>query len=114
MKKFNNREFKIWDYRYSHSSLLIRSRWQGTNIDLIFEEVKFISIPETMNGLEIIEDKEQYHEEIIEIHGSYIEIDNLFILRSEGRLGYIVARLLEVQENNLEHHQSSLDPKLYL
>ena len=61
----SNRKFRIWHYTVSHSLLIIRSEKQyddveylvkntpNCTIDIEFADVKFISLPDNINGLNI-------------------------------------------------------------
>ncbi len=51
---YPDREFKIWEYRVSHRSLLIRSP-KGTgvkrNVDLVFVGVDYMALPSRLHGV---------------------------------------------------------------
>jgi len=61
----SNRNFKIWHYIVSHSTLIIRSERQyhdveysvkyepNCTIDIEFSGIEFISLPDKMDGLKI-------------------------------------------------------------
>lgn len=65
MKYQSNRNFRLWHYIASHSTLIIRSEKQyheveylnkyspNCTIDIEFYGVEFISLPDSLNGLNI-------------------------------------------------------------
>ncbi len=86
----NNRKFKLWAYSVSHSSLIIRSEKQyhdveypseyvpNCTIDIEFSGVEFISLPETLHGLNIRRENGKY---------SFDENSEHYIKASSCRIG---------------------------
>lgn len=101
----SNRYFIIFDYFPSHGKLLLRSQKvdESPNIDIIFQNVKYISTPTNFKGLRLsIAANVPAEFEI------FTEYSTIFKIESENKSSYIVAGLVNIYENELEFHESSL------
>lgn len=96
IKKYNcKRIYRIWMYTVSHATLILRSEKQypdvdykykydnpNVTIDITFNAVDFISLPEKIVGLEIIKKGNKY---IINNNENwYVRAANCFIGKYEG------------------------------
>ncbi|MCX8531933.1 hypothetical protein [Chryseobacterium luquanense] len=105
----SNRNFRIWAYTVSHSSLLLRSEMKypdqdnytdsvSSNIDLEFWEVSYINLPSDFLGLCIREITEESLPK--KISRDFLRFDmKIFELKSQKSTYYIIAGGLLVGEN---------------
>ena len=108
----SRRDFKIWDYNVSHKQLLLRSPRTGANkenIDVIFWDVEFVSIPSVMQGIAIrtATEEEQMRFVAGERTASKHQTHTYRIL-SESDHGFVIASGCKVLKNILEIFDSSL------
>ena len=108
-KDFSNRKFKFWFYQISHSEAIIRSpkvdldKVYDTNIDIYLGDISYIEIPWILYGLQIEEGKEQDKIYLSQKLGKDIPVEKIIVLISESKRYYVVASIIEVWENNLDH-----------
>ena len=108
-KDFSNRKFKFWFYQISHSEAIIRSpkvdldKVYDTNIDIYLGDISYIEIPLILYGLQIEEGKEQDKIYLSQKLGKDIPVEKIIVLISESKRYYVVASIIEVWENNLDH-----------
>lgn len=91
----SERKFRIWDYKVSHSQLLIRSPQSAdvaTNIDLVFWGVERIDLPTSFQGVVMLR-----------------EVDGLIHIQSGGQSYRVAAGGFKVLENTLDIFESSLE-----
>lgn len=101
--EFPSRTFQAWDFTVSHGSLLIRSpRGQEDleNADVCFVGVEFMSIPRTFKGLRIVPGSDRDAVVVAPLAGAFSSEAKVFLLRSEGRTGIVVAADCSVSMND--------------
>lgn len=99
---YSDREFKIWDYRVSHGSLLIRSP-KGTgisrNVDLVFVGVDYMALPSRLHGAMLsfgtVEDRMTVTALIGDSYAGQV-----YVLVSEECRHFVVAAACQVDEND--------------
>jgi hypothetical protein len=92
--------FQVWEFRVSHSQLLIRSPRSSEapkNIDVVFVGVAFMEVPDIFRGLSVREGDSSQKGHIV------------YVLTSQGQQYRIVAAGATVIENELDLFESSLE-----
>lgn len=91
----SKRKYRIWMYTVSHKTLILRSEKQyfdveyeckydepRMTIDLVFNSVEFISLPEKIEGIEIVKNEDIF---IINSNVNWmVKAANCFICKYEG------------------------------
>ena len=115
MKIFtSDRYFTLFDFRLSHSQLLLRSSKTDrheNNIDIIIFDVQFLEMPISFWGI-LIEDQTDVYIDNTQFvkYKKYIETDSsrIFSIKTKDNIFHIVASYLKIYENQLEFHETSL------
>ena len=101
----SDQNFKIWEYTVSHSILLLRYHEVDSDkvVDIIFEGVEFLQIPEKFIGLEILEASEAEN-------GAFTKYlkpsppkpasSKIYVLVTSNIRYYVVASFCHVYEHN--------------
>ena len=87
--KFEGR-FQWWSYTVSHGQLLLRSppsQTRTTQVDVLFKNVSSLSLPTTLDDLEVIDGENSKLSTIVGPVGG----KDLFIVRARNVEGYVVA-----------------------
>ena len=104
------RPFQMWFYNVSHRRLLLRSTKQNrfsTRVDVYFEFVEAMHLPTSIDGLSITELTEPA--EISDFLAKFRlqTVEKIFVLRSPGQVGYVIANSVRVNEDQLEYSDPS-------
>lgn len=86
--KYDGR-FQWWSYTVSHGQLLLRctpSVKRATQVDVLFKNVSSVSIPTTLEDLEVLDGDETTPVMLGPVGGR-----NVFVVRAKGIDGYVVA-----------------------
>jgi hypothetical protein len=108
----NGRNFQLWEYQVSHSSLLLRSPRRGDqkyNIDIIFFGVEFISVPRHLEDFAIVEAGKEEIQFLGSLIGKSVDRDNVFVLEAAKARHLVVAAGMKVDENELDIFDSPFD-----
>lgn len=119
MEIFNlNRNFKLWAYTVSHSSLILRSEMRypdqddsenyQCNIDLEFSAVSYINIPSKLERLSIKEINEKKLPKEID-RNLLIYNMKIFELQSNEKKYYIIAGSLLIGKNTWQNQDRIFD-----
>jgi hypothetical protein len=85
-------KFKMWEYRVSHQSLLIRNiKSAGGNTDMIFMGVEYLNIPVLLNGVEVFlcEDGDVVKNKVDFFSSG--ESSKIYFVRSGGGEGFVIS-----------------------
>ena len=102
--------FRLWEYRVSHGSLLLRSPKDAmfaTNIDVAFVGVEYLRMSTRLPGLRVVESTFAHYEE--ELGGSGSLSGATFLLVSSAGSGLVVAAAYRVSEHDEEFLWSPFD-----
>ncbi|UQA91543.1 hypothetical protein [Streptomyces halobius] len=102
------REFQVWQYSVSHSTLLLRSvNVEGfdTRLDVAFMAVELMHLRPYYSHLEISEAHSEERERILGSHSSTKAAGTLYLLN--GGKGYVLARRCSWHEDLGDHHTPS-------
>lgn len=108
----SNRTFRLWEYRVSHSQLLIRSpkhQQFPTNVDIIFAGVEYLELPIRWENLSIGEGTEEEINEIRVLLKRNMPHSKMYILHEGETRFKVVAAGMKVFENELDMFESSLE-----
>jgi hypothetical protein len=97
-----NSVFKLWEYRVSHSQLLIRRprlSEASRNVDLKFYDVEYVDLPSVFPGLEIAEANQKEIAFASGRLGRPVESERVIVLESRGERYIVVAGALVVEES---------------
>lgn len=120
MNYTSNRDFRIWNYSVSHSTLLLRGLQKITdesdvaiesifNIDIEFWDTSYIEIPDSLKGIEIREIKENIPRRLTK----FIKSDStVFQIESENQKFYIIAYGYAIGKNAWTNKDRIQDPYL--
>lgn len=103
--KYDGR-FQWWSYDVSHGQLLLRSTpssARSTQVDVLFKNVSSVSIPTTLDDLEVL-DGEGSH--VPTINGP-VGGHNVFVIRASGVEGYVLAGAVFHREWQGKHSDPS-------
>ncbi len=102
--------FKVWEYKVSHSQLLIRSPIStGGNLDLIFQAVSFVCLPTIFRDGVVVSALDDI-EPIGPVSRDDLEPSScVFLLKAPSPQWVVVASRLRVEHNDLELFESSLE-----
>jgi hypothetical protein len=102
MISFAERDFRVWHYSVSHSSLLIRSPKDSanlTNVDLLFVGVKYVDLAQKLSGPSLIVGDEADSIAVSRaLSRSLSANESVVALVAAGRRNLVVATAFEVQE----------------
>ncbi len=96
------RPFRVWLYTVGHRTLLLRSpatAEQPTRIDVLFKPTGFMALRTTLDGLCIIEAPADDPGVPAEVVGAATEETRIFALRSGDAVGWVVAGICAVHED---------------
>ncbi|MFH9823200.1 MULTISPECIES: hypothetical protein [Streptomyces] len=96
-----DRDFKIWNYSFSYSSLLLRSAPkfdQDLRVDVLFSNVKRMNIPVKFAGLSIEDGEFEAERERLGIEEAPDEPFKLFLLN--GGPSYVLATHCQWHEDH--------------
>jgi len=107
------RRFRVWDYNVSHKQMLIRSPHGADdpmNFDILFFGVEYVDLASTMKGVSFDQPTDRDYEAVAQRMGKSVQIPKkLFVIVSSGIRYYVVAAYMNVQENQLDFMESSLE-----
>ncbi|MBL8205313.1 MAG: hypothetical protein JNM09_13845 [Blastocatellia bacterium] len=118
IKKFcSNEIFQVWDHLVSHNYFLLRcaiSNTRSENIDIIFFYTKYLELPTTLRGLELVIDhNHSTQQQIAERAGiTFDEHLKVFSLKSMEKIFYIAAYSASIHINTLPMFDSPLHAML--
>jgi hypothetical protein len=101
----SDRQFRLWDYNISHRQLLLRSTKSEShvdNIDIVFWSVAWISLPTSVEGIEIHVSKDPVLSMPHNAEGV------LYRFVSGANVHHILAHGCRVMSNILDSFDSSL------
>ena len=117
----SNRSFRFWAYTVSHNVLLLRSSLtfedvdgydpsMKYNIDIEFNGVGYIDIPDTIDGIEL----EEIAKELPKKFQRYSKSMGykVFEIKSDGKLYYIIAAGYMIGKNAWIEQNRILNPDL--
>ncbi|MEU2760137.1 hypothetical protein [Streptomyces sp. NPDC007094] len=103
-----NREFQVWQYSVSHSTLLLRSvnvEGFNTRLDVAFMAVELMHLQPDYGHLEISEANNEERGQILGAQSSDSAAGTLYLLN--GGEGYVLARKCSWHEDLGDHHAPS-------
>jgi len=110
-----NREFQIWQYSVSHSSLLIRSPYNKSmnincNVDIYFSDVRYMAIPKFLGEILMVEPNESEKKYLEKIMNENLKLEDITVLESinNGFRYHIIAMEPIVELNNMELFQTKV------
>lgn len=113
LASYTDRTFKLWEYWTSHGSMLIRSQKKSADdltIDLIFQAVDYLEIPEILRGITIDSAQPTEHARLESILGKKIRLRDIHVLTtSSNNRHFVVAALFRISESKLEFFESPFD-----
>ena len=101
--------FKLWEYRVSHSQLLIRCpklSASSKNIDVQFYNVEYVDLPSLFQDMAIDEPNQ---DEILFASrrlGRQVDNERVIVVRNGNQRHIVVAGAVVVSENNMEIFES--------
>jgi hypothetical protein len=102
---YPQRTFKLWEYKVSHGSLLIRSPKgpEATlNVDILCFSLEYLAAPTRMRGLDLLEPSDEDLLRLAGALGKEVSASRARVILSEGRRLPIVAGRFVVSENDDE------------
>jgi hypothetical protein len=105
-----SRSFRLWEYRVSHGSLLLRSPKNerfATNIDVVFVGVECVRMSTQLSGLRVVESMAAHFEE--ELADSGPLSGEVFSLLCSAGSGLVVAAACKVSEHDEDFLWSPFD-----
>lgn len=103
------REFQVWQYSVSHSTLLLRSidvEGFETRIDVLFASVELMHLRPVFARLDITEASEAERGRILGNSDSEMRLPGKLYVINEGE-GYVLARQCAWHEDLGDHHAPS-------
>ena len=98
--------FQWWSYTVSHGQLLLRStksRQRDTQVDVLFKDVVFVSIPTSLENIEILE-----ADDADRPTGLELEKDRkIFVVRGTDFSGFVAAAVVLHAEGTGAHNDPS-------
>jgi hypothetical protein len=91
--------FQWWSYLNGHSQLLLRSAKsveRPIQIDILFKDVKDVSLPTVMDGFKLLEASDGASKSM-----------RHFVVQSRDHKGYVIAGSVFCDEGNHECHEQS-------
>ncbi len=114
--KYKGRFFKIWQFDISHQRLLVRSPRRDAeeplkNIDIRFFGVDYMDIEKGWLGLHVVAPTDTDMQSLTRRLGRTPQLPaKMFVLVSaDGRRQIVVAASMEIEENELDIMESSLE-----
>jgi hypothetical protein len=109
------RQFQLWAYAVGMRRLLLRSNQTESNptrIDVLFQGVRAINLPTSVNGLRISEAREEEQRRISGQTGLLADDDNRFyVVSGQSFSGYVIASLcVEIEDDGSYDDPSELWP----
>ena len=110
----SGRYFTLFDYKVSHSQLLIRSQKSEihmNNIDIIVFGVKFLQIPKSFWGLSIEEISGDYGKIVhskISVNRDIVLGMNLYAISTQKLEYYVFGAFCKIYVNKLDFSETSL------
>jgi hypothetical protein len=111
----SDRTFKVWEYQVSHGQLLVRSPKapasasspeRTTNLDIAFNGVEYMALPQIMRGAELVFAEPAELESLTKIVGRPLSIDCVMVFRSGSQRFPVVAASVSVSENDWDIFES--------
>lgn len=105
------RVFQLWAFTVGMNRLLLRSvksESHPTRIDVLFQNVKAMSLPTQLDGLVITEPVPARERDLIEETGLMPDEGTVFFeIETSGRTGFVVAGVVVVDEDQGEFFEPS-------
>jgi len=117
----SSRKFLVWQYAVDKKQLLIRSPkgWQtnstpseGTNLDLLFNSVKYWKLPACLIGIELVYPSCEEVSNLESILETKINASELRLIVSNAQQFYVIASELEISENNLDIFETTIQQNI--
>ena len=108
-KRFNGRNFQLWEYNVSHGQMLVRSPknpTQSVNVDITFAGVEYVDLPRHLRGLEIDNPTPAEVACAAERLGKPIKAKEVTVLKAGSKRHLIVATFVKVTEADMEMFDS--------
>ena len=87
-----DRKFRLATYRCSHSQLLLRSEQSPTRLDILFKDVSACELRTFLSGLSIEEvEPDEVKDRASNAIDAMEDGQKIYLLKSEGWTGYVVA-----------------------
>lgn len=107
----SERVFQVWAYSVSMSRLLLRSTKSetfSTRVDVLFQNVKAMSLPTSLDGLVVEIADSAAAERVTRETGLLADEDTTFFkLRTAHGVGYVVAGVVVADEDHGEYFEPS-------
>jgi hypothetical protein len=108
---YSERRFQVWAYSVSLGRLLLRSTKSDTfptRVDVLFQNVKALKLPTSLDGLTIAEADDDERSEIEAATGIVLDVDAAgFVVRCGSMDGFVVAGVCVGREDDAEHFEPS-------
>ncbi len=99
----SERSFRLWELHVGHSRLLVRSGRNydddSENVDLVFDGVVWIQVPDWLKGLVIREVSGEVAESVLRNVWFETQHVRVFELASQGRTYFVAASFLRIETN---------------
>lgn len=109
--RLSDRSFQLWAYTVSHAQLLLRSNKTDRHprrLEILFRDVASIDLPTRMEGLEVAAATPEQAAPIRSRLGeARVGYRTVYVLRSGGHTGYVVAGLLTAHEDDGSYYTPS-------
>lgn len=106
----SDRRFQLWEYSVSHGQLLLRSNpteYDHVRIELYFKGVSFISLPSSLDGVDVLERSRDSLPGFLARLGNDIDC-RAFVLKSKDEEFFVLALALFVHQAELEFFEPSV------
>ena len=104
------RVFQLWAYTVGMGRLLMRSTKNetfATRIDVLFQNVKALQIPTSLDGLVVTEADDELADRVESETGILREESRFFAIETTRGVGYIVAGVMVSKEDEGEYFEPS-------
>jgi hypothetical protein len=104
------RTFQLWAYTVGMARLLLRSTKNetfATRIDVLFQNVKALQVPTSLDGLVVTEADGELAKRIESDTGMLFEESHFFAIETARGVGYIVASVMVSREDEGEYFDPS-------
>lgn len=104
------RRFQLWDYTVGMARLLLRSTKNETfttRIDVLFQNVKAMQLPTSLDGLVVTEADDELAKRIASETGILREESHFFAIETARGVGYVVAGVMVSREDEGEYFDPS-------
>jgi hypothetical protein len=101
---YPDRRFKVWEFRVSHGSLLIRSPKGGElarNVDIVFVGVDYLALPRVLDGV-TVEHGRPTDSALLVGAPAGDQHQRVFVLSSGGHRHVVVAVACRVSETDVD------------